>query len=63
MINMKDKIDYKSRLLAILHKYKHYDKFPTKSIVQSIVGDNYGAIHPPTLHIYMNLGNNTLGTL
>jgi hypothetical protein len=60
---MIEELNYQDKCLAILYKYKHYDKFPINFIVQAIRDDNYGLIHPATLHIYMNLGKITLGTL
>ena len=60
---MKEKMDYSFKCLGILYKYRHYNKFPVNFIVASIRGDNYGLIHPAMLHIYMNLGKITLGTL
>jgi hypothetical protein len=63
MTNMMEELNYQDKCLAILYKYKHYDKFSINFIVQAIRGDNYELIHPAKLHIYMNLGKITLGTL
>jgi|LakMenE18May11ns_1017448.scaffolds.fasta_scaffold9125252_3 hypothetical protein len=60
---MKIVIDHNVQCLGILYKYEHYNKFPVNFIVASIRGDNYDLIHPPTLHIYDNIGNDKTGTL